>query len=498
MYRLYVALFLITLGCQQQVNNKPVANNNLISGVTYDDIDYIIGDYKINPKQQKISELVEVGGESWDGVTYQERTNLNYKTTSLIFLGNQITFKEYLPTGCDIETIEVLTSNQFSTVYKDKNKVYIYTFGRKYPPVDISPYTTINPYLYKDGNGDLWTLHDVNGGGAVGFGKIVTDEKIDGATYKNINGNYSYDKNGLYYIIPEADATTRKYVNRLTKICSSNGEDVNPFVTVNYLIYNHCVYSLKSGEPLKLDLNVNRIVEIKPEQDYNQSYLTDGKKAYKAINRYGYDSIPSRLKELKHQVLNEIFLSGLDLEYIFSDQLLFCQKNSSEVILINENKENCISEKGRLIKTSKGYYLLPTDSNYKTAKIIRKVLIVNGTTQKEEVIEMPKFKYLQKGDFIYKNNLYVRGGLVSTNLNLEKTRRITNNSEITNFITDGNLLYYTNNLVVVDKDFHGLNVENIKIVNENIIIVDDSLIVSKTSVTPIKSLGLNVKIFNAQ
>src|SRR5690554_2759456 len=512
-----ILMLVLVVGCNGQKSNSDDTPQIPKEEIIYEDIDYYIGEYRINPKQKKISKGAITGGVDYEGYGYFEVRDVNFETTSLIFLGNSLFFKEHLPPDIDWETVEIITSGQHFEIFKDKNKIYFSSEYRKSFEIDISEYKVLNNGFYLDKNNEVRGLYFRD---RFEFYRVITDEKINFETLRKLTASYYYDKNGLYFVTRKYDRERREDTYALTKVCSSNGKDIKPIVKKKYLIYDKSVYSIE--KPLKLDLDVNKIVELTKEYFPNDfSFLTDGKNMYRATSG-GYDTISKREKESKlsgRLYLNEIFFSGIDIEYVFSERLQFCQKNSSDIIFFNDNISYCkeqiskiVSKNtttgGRLIKTSKGYYLLPMDTNFKKAKKINNVYIYNPDTQKEEIFELDKFKYLKDGFFVYKNIFYWGKYMVLTDdFNIDKLGLVPN----TNYFTDGKNLFNSYSIqgfrhidtlkgkVILDKRSLMLNnISDIKRINENLLIVDDSIIASSTNKgipIPIKKLGIDVKIY---
>ncbi|MDI1257204.1 MAG: hypothetical protein PSV16_14010 [Flavobacterium sp.] len=513
MKKIYLLLLVaLTIGCHGQEKVKTAGPE---SPFNKDDVDnFFIGGYAINPKLKEINRAIETGGASWDGIGWVKASEINFESTSLIFIGHSMIFKEQMPAGCDMKTLGAISS-EWTTAFKDNHKIYTAPLnGYRAQALDISNYKVLSKRFYQDSQNNIWALLGDLTQLEYSLQKIITNEKVDFHTLQYLTGYFYADENGLYYAFSESNKQSSGYYYNLKKICDDGGENTTPFVAKNYLVYGKCVYSLKSGTPFKLDLDVSKMKEISAEFSSNHSYLTDGKRTYKANNaNNGYDTITKYERRYQHQVLNEIFTTnGITVQKIYSEQLVFCEINNTDLIFSNENHKSCNKplNEGRLIKTSAGYYWLAADSNAKKAKKINNVFFYNVATKKNEVFDANQFTYFKDGFYRYKNQLYRKTNLLATNLDVEKTKLIQQQNEVSNFLTDGNNILYIGNItgysnstvkgieqvMLTDRSIKNINISNIKIANEDVLILNDAVVVSKGAAISIAKLGIDVKVYS--
>ncbi len=184
------SLLILLSSCNGQENKK----NNLGINPTEDDTEhFIIGDYMISPKLKEIRTYTMVGGVNWDGFEYRKNDEIDYETTTLLAVGNSVFFKEYFPFDFDLNKLKVIYRDEFYFLCKDDKFIY-YTSDRIKPTkIDISAYEPINDFIYKAKDGKLFFLNIE----AYTLSPIEID--IDENSVKHIEGNYYYDKNGLYF-----------------------------------------------------------------------------------------------------------------------------------------------------------------------------------------------------------------------------------------------------------------------------------------------------------
>ncbi|MEN2399186.1 hypothetical protein GKZ90_0005325 [Flavobacterium sp. MC2016-06] len=482
---LYGLLLLAFIACkgQKKEDNIPVQENNA----------YIIGDYQIDPKNKTVARYGMTGGVNWDGFMYTVDPKINFDTTALIFIGQHVFVKEDLPKDCNFDAIEVIKSDDRLEIFSDQNKIYTYMLGSGFSSVDISSLKKLRNNIYLDPSGDLVLL---TGDYELRLARIQQPNGIDLNTVEYIASNYIKDKNGLY-LCPQYGSRTGMSTAKLTKVSDGDGTISKSVVTKNYFTYGKKVFATTTT-PLEMKLDETKMWEIFIDEYSNFSILTDGKNAYEN-ERYGYTGHDPKIK---FRMVNALFFEGINIKYVFSNELTFIPKNKSDLLFTGANNyEN--KNLGFLIQTSKSYYRIPFRFE---AKKINKVFIYNIDTKKEEELKKEDFHYLKNNIYIYKNRLFSSGRPVYTTMNIKSIRLLYKGDIKTNFISDGKKVMCIGNRTgysikkINDVEFV-LAEENsisdfskLKIVNENVLI-DDKNIYNIDICTPIEKLGLQIKTF---
>ncbi len=90
---------LFIFSCSAQVKNSTKDTQN----------GFIIGNYMILPEQKEIRIKTRIGGKNWDGYTYQKDSKIDYTTTTMLIIGDQIFFKEYFPYSFNLDKLRNIT-----------------------------------------------------------------------------------------------------------------------------------------------------------------------------------------------------------------------------------------------------------------------------------------------------------------------------------------------------------------------------------------------------
>ncbi|MFV8345766.1 hypothetical protein [Flavobacterium sp. ZB4P13] len=449
----------------------------------------------INPKQKTVAVGGMTGGVTWDGYKYTVDPKINFDTTNLIFIGDHIFIKEHFPFNCDFNNIEVIKSNDQLVIFSDKNKIYTYWAGHGSSEIDISKFKKLSNNIYKDLNGDLMLL---TGDYELQLARIQQPNEIDLNTVEYVTNNYIKDKNGLY-LCPKYGDNSNSIVRKLTKICSSNGVNSNPIVTKNYFIYGEKVFGT-ADTPSELKLNKAKMWEIVINEYSNYSLLTDGKRTYENW-RDGYKIFDFKTDRRR---TNVTFFEGIDIKYVFSNNLKFIPKNETD-LLFKGTQDFGNQDSGTVIQTSNGYYFIPFGGNNKIRKI-NNIFIYNIDTKKEEELNQKKFKYLKDNVYTYKNHLFFNGMPVHTTMDIKNIKLLYKGDNKTDFISDGKKTMCIGNRTgykskkINDTDFVLIE-ENIiddfsklKTINQNILI-DDKNIYNRDIVIPIQKIGIPIKVY---
>ncbi|RZK49242.1 MAG: hypothetical protein EOO87_19950, partial [Pedobacter sp.] len=213
------------------------------------DSTYQIANYQLNPTQKMVSLLQHYSmGKVGTAMGYFPDKQINYDSTTLVVLGNEVLFKEYFPKEVDFASLRYIgESNYVKDLYSDGH--YVYKYQRNYPPtnerstskIDISAYKRINDFVYEDKTGALYFLKSETETNQMKLEKIDASLKVDKHTLKHLQGQYFADKNGLYAF--GVRYFGHKYSNKFSQqplnilVESSNGKNMQPIVTRNYIVY---------------------------------------------------------------------------------------------------------------------------------------------------------------------------------------------------------------------------------------------------------------------
>lgn len=248
----------------------------------------------------------------WDGYEYVPCTEIDFKTTSLIFMGDVITFKEFLPISA--EYITSLKIIQHSIGY-DKNYATILSplenvIYKKYPNgyierVDISGYADIDKLISPNNDKSFVPHTAINYTSlADGIKKGKPQEPLSEWNWfdffvvgrDNLKGNTVYyptknmDMSGSnYYLIKTASGhygINRNHTSEAVKydnvmIYNIEKEDYEPIevehfrrLTVHFHIYKNHLYNSRSL-PVETELDLQKLQVIRLNEEPTEFY-TDG------------------------------------------------------------------------------------------------------------------------------------------------------------------------------------------------------------------------------
>lgn len=448
---------------------------------------YQLGEYQIYPQWGAVFCEQMVGGSDgkgmqWDGYIYIQDTTIHYNSTALIFYGKNVSFKEKFLTKIkavtdeNIDDLKILYSDILSgkTIYRLKNTIYIESYEPK--TIDVTEFTRINEFLYKDSKGTLYYFNPKSNK----FESVEVSLSLDIPTLSHLSTNHYYDKNGLY-IFGFMERRDNRFVSTIKQLEQSNGQKIIPFLGRDYFIYGDYVYSTDGySYSQKLDLDGLKIREI-PLEPYSKTFmLTDGDKTYKYSmgfkEKFTSDSI-----QLQKQ-LSTLFQNS----FIEKDNNLYFSAGKVKAI---EGKY----VQGTLIETNKGGLLL--DGN--NEKMYDTVFIYNIETQKYEKLDTAQYKCLSRGGYIYKKTLFTYSGVPvedQEQINLEKLKPVLYKYHETDYYTDGNILYCSHGGQIVEiPDAESLKVVDLEylIGNQNIYYIQ----YKGVNVIPRDKLCFPIKIF---
>ena len=515
MKKIVVIIFAILWGCtcycQKTADNKTAYNN--FDTMRLVKAPYCIDYFSIDPKSKTVSEQQEVGGVNWDGYRYVVDPAIHYKTTSLIIFGSRITFKELFPYKGNLNAVKIIGCTDQDVTFKDKTGIYDFVPPDRLSKIDVAPYKAIGNDIYQDNKGHLYFIYERE------LQKLSGQTFFDARTLKHLAGNYYTDKNGLYILGKHYHPELNMYPLEAIKVEDSQATSAEPFVTPRYFIYNNHVYSLTSQiDRLKLD--PANLTEIEWDSGYNNFYsITDGKQTYDTHGAANYsDSIKDPYSDrhlmLKHTV-DYFSKNNISIKNVFSRYIRFAQKDTSTLYIplgesIYDNNP-ATTKNGVLLNTSDGFYFLNVANRTADPQKIKKVLVYNIDTKKDEDFNPTEFSFLGNNVCIYRNHLFIAYHPVCEQLDLKNLRFISNIYFKTYFMTDGKILIYANwgslyetktvngqEEIVLDKRIiKGVNIPKLRIINQERL-MDDQYLYSADTIFPVYRFGLDVKTCLAQ
>ena len=418
----------------------------------------------------------------WDWLKY----NLDFKTTSLIFVGSHIKLKEVLriPTT-DISSLKVIQQSigyNYNLTYvlsSSENKVYVIYDNGIDVPIDVSDYTHIRQLIFKNKNGKLFYIP------VGGFYIIEITIPIDEASLQHVFAGYYADKNGLYYF-------EDTYNGAQQQLESSNGEPVQVVLYERYFIYGDAAYPYRgSRNPKDLRLNVNELSLF--NSPLRGVYLGDANKLFPlSLNIEGYIGSSLSPTDIIRQGAPKEPVS----EWIFFDTAFGSLKENT---FYYPNGKSASGNYYDLIKTPNGFYGITGFNKDIEAVKLDNVMIYNIEKDDYEPIEIDQFRQLSGMEcYIYKNRMYDddNSRLIETELDIQKLQAICLNGRATRFYTDGTFLVvrYYNSLAL----FRDVDWESLQVVTDMVMVDKNNIYQVNRDVgmliTPIKKLGLDVKV----
>ena len=516
MKKILVIIFIALWTCAGYCQNLPgvaAVNNGAFDTTRLVKPPYNIDYFSIDPKSKTVSEQREVGGVTWDGYRYVVDPTIHYNTTSLIIFGSQITFKELFPYKGNLNAVKIIGCTDRDVTFKDKTGIYDFVPPDRLSKINIASYTAIGDEIYQDNKGYLyfnfeWELQKLSG-----------QTFFDVRTLKHLAGNYYTDKNGLYFLDKHYHPELNAYPLEAIKVEDSQGVSVQTTVTPRYIIYNNHVYSITRNLD-RLNLDPANLTEVEWDSGYNNSYsITDGKHTYDTYGGVGYsdsvkDPYSDRHLMLKHTV-DYFNKNNISVKGAFPRYLNFTPKDTSTLYIplgqrVN-NPEPLKYKVGVLFNTSDGLYFYNILNKIADPQKIKKVLVHNIDTKKDEEFNPDEFSFLGTNVSIYRNHLFIAGRAVYEQLDLKNLRFISNNYFKTYFLTDGKVLIYANwisfygtklvngqeEMVLGERIIKGVNINKLRIINQDRLI-DDRYLYIAGSIIPLHKLALDVKTCLAQ
>lgn len=511
---LFFCINLLSLNACTQIQKPNIEIKNTTIEVL--DTTYAIGEYQFNPTRKTVSVLRHYSkGKVGTAVGYFPDTSINYNSTALVVLGNEIVFKEHFPKEVDFSSLHYIGESDYGVnLFSDKQYVYVYSpnflkHQGAIKKLDVSSYTRINDYVYENKNGELLFLNTTDG---LKLSKIDASLNVDKHTLKHLQGQYFADKNGLYAFGIRWFGT--KYSKNFSQqpidiiVESAKGKTIKPIIARNYIVYGNSVYA-KGYSIEKLKLNVNKMIELQ-WRNQNIYFITDGTNLYE--NRHSSYDESGWNKD--NDYANDFFKSGINLLKIFSAEIKFLQAKDKSTLYftnIKRDKTTYIEKNGILIKTDKGYYFanfsLP---NIKPEKI-ENIIIYNEATKQNEAFEEEHFLSIEERIFAYRGLIFFNNLPLKEINEINSFRFFTDKGIVTNFVTNGKTLIAFGNIggyqttkidgsekVVFEKWIkRDIKVANLRAINKNLLVDENNFYDCSNGslqIIPFKSLRMPVKL----
>ena len=472
--------------------------------------------FQIAPDEQVVYKEQMTGGTDqlpdgsvihWDGYKYVPCKEIDFKTTSLIFMGSSIMFKEFLPKlPTNVSSLKIIYQsigydNDYTIMLSpSESAVYIKYNNGYITKKDISGYTYIGQLIFKNKAGKLFFL-------PVGDSSLreitipVDESSLQHVISNSYIGSFYTDKNGLYYF---SDRGQQQQLE------SSNGKPIQAVLHPGYFIYGDAAYPYGNnfgeidGSRTRKDMRLNTN-ELKITLG---NYLGDNSKLFHLPSSFNTNITSASLTDIIQQgrpqePLNE--WNWFDFFVVAKDNL-----KGNKVYYPDKNM-NMSGSSHYLIKTPSGFYGV---NRNKVSQVVKydNVMIYNIEKDGYEPIEVEHFRRLTTNYHIYKNQMYdSRSHPVETaELDIQKLQAIHLNGRATNFYTDGTFLIGGYNLgrMTIEKRgkqewrkfenlFRDVDWESLQVVSENVMVDKDNIYQVNSSlleIIPIKDLGLDVRV----
>lgn len=407
---LFLPLLLISIFCQAQEEMEE---------------NIIIGDYMLVPEKKEVRVYTMIGGVDWDGFEYQKVPEINYDTTTMLILGEEVFFKEKSPFEWNIEKLKPIYRDDDHFVVRDDKSIYFISKLLIHKEIDVSNYTPINDLIYRAKDGKLFFL-DIET-----YQLSPIELEIDLASVKHIAGAFFYDKNGLYFFGEHYKKNTQEYYNDFIKTSEKlvDGQNITPLFSDKYIAFKDKVFAISTGKFIKeLNLNLNKIIEVQMKGEAN-SLITDGQTVYSDTD-YGYDERHYNQKGLYGNSFPVLY-SGVNLQKIYSPFINF--EVNDNTLIFNKNHYD-ISLK-LVVQIDDTPFLLMDNKKTK----INKMLFYRPETKTTEIFDDKQLKIFKNNFILYGNTLYFNGIPVkAAELDIKNLREIENSD----FLTDGKSIFY--------------------------------------------------------
>ena len=454
-----------------------------------------IDEFIISPDEKLISKRKETIRPGESPLTVSE---IDFDKTSLIFIGNNIIFKEYFPIKTvSVSSLKILhysigDDNKYTSILSPiENKIYMMRNREIDETIDIRGYSHITKQVFKNIKGELFYIPS----GGTSLKEINID--VDESSLRHVVDDFYADKNGLYVF--ESNYGVQKL--------ESNDENINKDILLydKYFVYGKAVYPyglVNYARDVKLNAGKERLLKT-----LNDTYLSDGETLLKML----------RDNEWVLASPDSVIQTGTPMEPVN-------EWNWFDIVNVGNNMKgktfyypsektsaiDCIIGRCLLIKALDDFYAVTGSSNGPEAIKLKKVMIYNIDIKKYEHIEVDKFRRLTREHYIYKNRMYYYDSYpVETDIDVDNLNPILYNGKETEFYTDGKALMGTNNLSDFKMDevdghlwykfaeppFKDVDWESLRVVRRDIMIDKNNIYTGNPyRIIPIKNLGIDVQV----
>jgi len=457
--------------------------------------DVIIGEYGISLKNKTIGRyhIYDCSDEDFHAECYGYfKTNtINFDTTTLVFIGNELKFKEDLI--LDLESIKIIDSGNDSgkdsqkrdPIYIDKNNAYnsLYKNGL------IS-----NLYNFKHLNQNYFINNDELAYlDQFGFYILTNSNVIDKTTFKPIIKNLFYDKNGVYYVeYGHSEIDNKKYSEIITLQDLKTSKKPSILIKENYCVINDKVYDLNRFEN-EIQLDPNNIKEIILNDFSGAMLLHDDKTIYERSQKHYRFNKATCETEYEKTELQCLFKDFSTIKTLRKTRFTEYHINLDKKILyFDANKNlNLTETSGNLYKVGNDYYFTDND---RFSTQINAIKIWNPKIDSYENIDLDNYHHLHNETYYYKGNLYGHHSKIKqANFNIINAQVLSTNYQS----------YITNNEQIIDVvDSKKLNLTNLKVLKTkykeptNYLIGNDFLIYKNQIIKNIETRNIEVLTTN--
>lgn len=486
---------------QQNIGDSNMIAETAAIEIKPEDTVFEIAEYQIIPNRQLIlvrqktmgSKMMPDGEQlHWHGFEFVPTSLIDFKSTSLLFAGNIMSFKEFFPiTGVDFSSLQLIENSLGRTLILSslENSVYL---GQNV--IDVSGYTHLRHSLFKNKQGQLFFI-------PFGYNNLKpVTLNLDAATLKHLAVNYYTDKNGLYDF------------GQMKMLESSKGQSIEPQLFDRYFIYGDAAYTYAEAysdkvEPGPMRLDATKLREI--NMTY-QSYLTDGKIILKLTD--SFTNTMSPVVKAKDIIQINTLAEPVNEWDLFDTISIDTDQKGYSFYYLSPSMKGSGGYSYDLIKTANRFYGVTGSSESLKAKRLADVQIYNATTEKYETIDVSQFRRITTNFYNYKERLYYDDAyLVITDFPVNNLKVIRLNGQQTEFYTDGEKLFSGYNLghleALGSEDnrqykltalYDAVDWPSLQIINNTLMVDKNNIYQSDGGnlgkVIPIKELGIEVKV----
>jgi|GEM_PF-2141639 len=435
----------------------------------------------------------------WSGSEYVPEEEIDFETTSLIFMGGVVAFKEFFPIKtADISSLQVVYNsigydNEYTIVLSSADKkLYSLNKNRVISQTDISDFNYLRKLIFKHKNGKLHYIHPE------GYDLCEITIPVDEATIQHVAANYFVDKNGLYFFDSHKEKTQK--LERSKKF-------IQPILHEECLVYDNAAYPYATAVFNQKDLRLNAKELSSISTPYSQ-FIGDKNNLFPLQSNTNSLLIGS----ISPKDIIQKGMPPAPLNKWKCFDIITVGGNLKKNVLYYSSEKHYAGGGSRysLVKTPDGFYGISGSSMNLEAVKFDDIMIYNLEKNDYESIDVDQFRRLSTQFYIYKNRLYASESCpVETELNLEKLHPILHYGKATEFYTDGTFLlggsilsemkieqrnnqkWYLSESLFRDVDWKSLQVLSDKLLidKNNIYQVNNAVF----KVIPIKSLKLDVK-----